>query len=109
MLVDIEPEYNDFIRNSWRKFSTPTKNILKFHQRPNQAHWIPSSYNSPAVAQQLHAFGFRRMKHPHLVEISCNEYAKNFNLAHDQLPIAPYYILSLSADTRPLGSNRHGC
>jgi len=38
MLVDIEPEYNNFIRNSWRKFSGPTKDILKFHQNSNQAY-----------------------------------------------------------------------
>ena len=42
MLVDIEPEYNNFIRNSWHKFSEPTKDILKFHQKPDYTYNIVS-------------------------------------------------------------------
>jgi len=42
MLVDIEPEYNDFIRNNWHKLSGPTKDILKFHQKPNYTYNIIS-------------------------------------------------------------------
>ena len=38
MLVDIEPEYNDFIHNSWRELSSPTKDILKFRQNSNQTY-----------------------------------------------------------------------
>jgi len=38
MLVDIEPEYNDFIHNSWRKLSDPTRDILKFRQNSNQTY-----------------------------------------------------------------------
>ncbi|MHC4500915.1 MAG: hypothetical protein ACYS21_17585 [Planctomycetota bacterium] len=42
MVVDIELEYNDFVRNSWRKLSPSTKDILKFHQQPNYAYNIVS-------------------------------------------------------------------
>jgi len=42
MLVDIEPEYNSFIRNSWRSFSASTNDILKFRQKQNYTYNIIS-------------------------------------------------------------------
>jgi len=42
MLVDIEPEYNNFIRNNWRKLAGPTKDILKFRQKPSYTYNIIS-------------------------------------------------------------------
>ncbi len=42
MLVDIEPEYNDFVRSSWHKLSKPTRDILKFRQKPGYTYNIIS-------------------------------------------------------------------
>ncbi len=35
MLIDIEREYNDFIRNLWCNLPNSTKDILESHQKPN--------------------------------------------------------------------------
>lgn len=42
MLVNVEQQYNDFIRNRWLKLSDVTKDIIKFHQKPNPTYNIMS-------------------------------------------------------------------